>query len=767
MSAIYWVKSIRAFLATTGFLLLLVWTLPVAASGVGPTRLALPEPPLMLGIEDVARELRGSVASSSTALQARGIDLNSPRYRGLDPELSHSHTQGWRPIEVKRAPGADSQRAPESATESWFCQVNLESVLWAACAATLVLASAWMLRRLLKASSLNWSYAGAASTAIATAFFVACGSNHDVPLSPTQRHRAESVEITGVPAGTEFYLPDAQLTPQVVTKADGAVRSRSVHHAYGQVRAQSGEHTDPFGYVGNEEDRGSGLSHFGARPYRPELGLFYAPDPIAVFEPEKTIGNPSRLQPYAYAGGDPINQSDPSGLTFAEFVGGIGVQLGDMAKSAAQAVVEQAKSDFAMVAEGRIATFAKTVIIDRSPLTGMAHGAVASVENVANFADDFRKAVDAPSDFETGRLAVRPMLTAMSVAATAMGAASAGKFLTGRGLRPKVPGGGSATCVGGKCGGPGVCFVAGTPIASGGGFVPIEQLRLGDRVDAPNPSCVSDRWPESALTISLEMPNPEAPEDILYIELVRPAEWLKTVGVEAEGQSTWLDLKEMGIAGTATVTAISAPPKLSSGSGCLVLMTVRHVATELLRITFTNGTEPLVLTPGHRLLVEARGWTEARDLVDGTPLWSDSGPAYVKSIEYAEPGQAVYNVEVAREHTYRVSTSRIFAHNQCGDGAGAGVQPTIHPGQQGKHVPGHNNFKPGRSELTHPDPQALLDRGIGTGVRHGTKEVVDFGEEIGTHVARDGTRSTTSRGTIHYNSKNEAHIVPALPEPPK
>lgn len=66
------------------------------------------------------------------------------------------------------------------------------------------------------------------------------------------------------------------------------------------------------------------------------------------------------------------------------------MQLGDMAKSAAQAVAEQAKSEYAMLAEGRIAALAKTVTIDRSSLTGMAGGAVASVENLANFADDLR-----------------------------------------------------------------------------------------------------------------------------------------------------------------------------------------------------------------------------------------------------------------------------------------------------------------------------------------------------------------------------------------
>ena len=92
-------------------------------------------------------------------------------------------------------------------------------------------------------------------------------------------------------------------------------------------------------------------------------------------------------------------------------------------------------------------------------------------------------------------------------------------------------------------------------------------------------------------------------------------------------------------------------------------------------------------------------------------------------------------------------------------------KPVIHPGKQGKHIPGHHNFQPGRSELTHPDPQGLLNQAAGTGIRHGNKEVVDFGEEIGIWVSRDGTRISTTRGTIHYDAKGNAHIVPAKPVP--
>jgi RHS repeat-associated protein len=95
----------------------------------------------------------------------------------------------------------------------------------------------------------------------------------------------------------------------------------------------------------------------------------------------------------------------------------------------------------------------------------------------------------------------------------------------------------------------------------------------------------------------------------------------------------------------------------------------------------------------------------------------------------------------------------------------------IHPGKQGKHQPGHNNFQPGKSELTHSDPQALLDKGQGKGVMHGNKEVVDFHEVIGVYVdPNTGKRECTTRGTIHYDAealsdptKGHAHIVPAKP----
>jgi RHS repeat-associated protein len=98
-----------------------------------------------------------------------------------------------------------------------------------------------------------------------------------------------------------------------------------------------------------------------------------------------------------------------------------------------------------------------------------------------------------------------------------------------------------------------------------------------------------------------------------------------------------------------------------------------------------------------------------------------------------------------------------------------GPSPLIHPGAQGKHIPGHNNFQPGKSRLT-VDPSEL-GRHAGTGQQvgnikvglPGSKERVNFGQQIGEYVdPATGIASPTTNGIIHYGG-NGIHIVPARP----
>ena len=96
-----------------------------------------------------------------------------------------------------------------------------------------------------------------------------------------------------------------------------------------------------------------------------------------------------------------------------------------------------------------------------------------------------------------------------------------------------------------------------------------------------------------------------------------------------------------------------------------------------------------------------------------------------------------------------------------------GFTTKLNAGAQGKHIPGHKNYEPGRSIFrgSLADAQALIDRFAGTGTKVGTnKERVDFGEVIGIYVNEEGTvREPTTVGQIHY-SKNGAHIVPGRPK---
>ena len=98
-----------------------------------------------------------------------------------------------------------------------------------------------------------------------------------------------------------------------------------------------------------------------------------------------------------------------------------------------------------------------------------------------------------------------------------------------------------------------------------------------------------------------------------------------------------------------------------------------------------------------------------------------------------------------------------------------GQRFTIHQGHQDKHIWGTNNhareLRKGeiRSVLT-GNPHELLREWAGRGVRHTNKEVVDTGNTVGRFFCTTQRQFfDTTRITIHYDSKGQAHIVPARP----
>nr|BFE61778.1 RHS repeat-associated core domain-containing protein [Dactylosporangium thailandense] len=61
-------------------------------------------------------------------------------------------------------------------------------------------------------------------------------------------------------------------------------------------------------YVGGDDDASTGLEHVGARYYDANLGRFISVDPVL------DITDPQQMNGYAYAGNNPINRADPTGL---------------------------------------------------------------------------------------------------------------------------------------------------------------------------------------------------------------------------------------------------------------------------------------------------------------------------------------------------------------------------------------------------------------------------------------------------------------------
>jgi RHS repeat-associated protein len=96
--------------------------------------------------------------------------------------------------------------------------------------------------------------------------------------------------------------------------------------------------------------------------------------------------------------------------------------------------------------------------------------------------------------------------------------------------------------------------------------------------------------------------------------------------------------------------------------------------------------------------------------------------------------------------------------------------PKVNMGRQGKHIPGHNNYQPGKSILR-ADPEELARQaGTGRSLRDipvgqpGSREMVDFGKIIGDHIDEvTGAATPTRWGVITYG-KDGIHIFPVRPQ---
>lgn len=104
-----------------------------------------------------------------------------------------------------------------------------------------------------------------------------------------------------------------------------------------------------------------------------------------------------------------------------------------------------------------------------------------------------------------------------------------------------------------------------------------------------------------------------------------------------------------------------------------------------------------------------------------------------------------------------------------GNTRGSRSNAKIHEGKQNKHIEGTNNYKQQKENgknlsILTEDANKLLKEGTGKGKRYSNKEVIDYGRVIGKYYDFATKQYyDTTRATIHYDNKGNAHIVPTTP----
>ncbi len=115
--------------------------------------------------------------------------------------------------------------------------------------------------------------------------------------------------IAQVNASTEYFLGDALGSVRQLTSASGAVTLAQSYDPYGVELASSGATTSTFGYTG-EQTETTGMVYLRARYYASSVGRFVSRDTWGGDEKQ-----PMSYNRWNYTNGNPVNLTDPSGLT--------------------------------------------------------------------------------------------------------------------------------------------------------------------------------------------------------------------------------------------------------------------------------------------------------------------------------------------------------------------------------------------------------------------------------------------------------------------
>jgi len=112
------------------------------------------------------------------------------------------------------------------------------------------------------------------------------------------------------PGGSpSFFHADGLGSTRALSNAAGQRTDAYSYDVFGALRSHTGGAAQPFAFAGEQMDGELGLAFLRARYYDPEFGRFISQDrfPGTAFQTQSLNG-------YAYAGNNPILETDPAGL---------------------------------------------------------------------------------------------------------------------------------------------------------------------------------------------------------------------------------------------------------------------------------------------------------------------------------------------------------------------------------------------------------------------------------------------------------------------
>ena len=123
-------------------------------------------------------------------------------------------------------------------------------------------------------------------------------------------------------AGPRYCHTDYAGNTSFFTDEKGVKLAAIVYRPFGNIDSSNGA-IDERTYGLHPFDSESGLYYMRRRYYSPDLGRFLTPDTYPLYQPHKVLGNLRALHPYAYAGNDPLDNVDYTGLSWQSVLGAL------------------------------------------------------------------------------------------------------------------------------------------------------------------------------------------------------------------------------------------------------------------------------------------------------------------------------------------------------------------------------------------------------------------------------------------------------------